>query len=85
MTDRIEKIKGTRVIGERAARAEIDFVNTLVRCGGMTTEEAEKVFAYYRKIKVLKDDKYVGGVITVKHGALLDYSTLRRALIEASK
>jgi hypothetical protein len=63
----------------RMVNAENDFVSLLVDCAGITTDEAFKVLAVYRKVKVIKND-YAVNRISVKHGALLDREVILRAL-----
>jgi len=63
----------------RAVNAENDFVATLVSIAGITTEEAFKVLAVYRKAKVVKND-YAVSRISVKHGAFMGREVILRAL-----
>lgn len=63
----------------RMVNAENDFVAVLVEKAGITTDEAFKVLAIYRKLKVVKND-YAVSRISVKHGAFLDRDVILRAL-----
>lgn len=77
----VETIPGTKAVGERLARAEINFVETLVTFGKITEDEAWKVFALYRKLRVVKRkgcDRW-----EVVHGGFLSKATIRRALAQA--
>jgi hypothetical protein len=64
----------------RIVIAECSFVKTLMIMGKIDEADAEIVFAYYQKHKMLVRDA-VGGVINVKHGAYLDRDVIQRALI----
>lgn len=66
-------------IAERIVTAENDFLDSLMRCGGITREEAVKVMKVYRKAKVLKNE-YAVSRIAVKHGGFLDKEVIQRAL-----
>jgi hypothetical protein len=66
-------------MAHRIVTAENEFAATLVRCAGITTEEAFKVLKVYRKAKVVKND-YAVSRISVKHGAFLDREVILRAL-----
>jgi hypothetical protein len=63
----------------RMVNAENDFIAALVDIAGITTDEAFKVLATYRKAKVLKND-YAVSRISVKHGAFLNREVILRAL-----
>lgn len=63
----------------RMVNAENDFAATLVEIAGITTEEAFKVLAVYRKVKAVKND-YAVSRISVKHGAFLNRDVILRAL-----
>lgn len=63
----------------RMVNAENDFIETLVKIGGITTDEAFKVLAIYRKHKIVKNDFAVSR-ISVKHGAFLSREVILRAL-----
>jgi len=66
-------------MAHRIVNAESAFVETLMRCGDLTRDEAIKVLASYRKLKIVKNE-YAVSRITVKHGAFLDREVIRRAL-----
>jgi hypothetical protein len=72
-----------RNMATRAVNAENSFAASLVEIAGITTEEAFRVLATYRKIKVVKND-YAVSRISVKHGGFLDRDVILRAL-EQSK
>ena len=69
-------------IAARQVRAHADFVTTLMSCGGIAKQDAEKVLSLYKKMKLIKEDVCMG-VIRVKHGALLDRDVINRALADA--
>jgi hypothetical protein len=71
--------KGLRGVAQRIVNAEVSFIETLMRMGGITKPDAEKVLRVYRKLKVVKTDA-VNGEIKVKHGGLLDRAVIRTAL-----
>ena len=70
---------GFKNIAIRVVNAENNFVETLMNFGEISKEQAEKVLAVYRKLKLVKLDA-VAGVISVKHGAYLEKSTIANAL-----
>lgn len=59
-----------------------NFLDALHRLGGITREEAAKVCAEYRRLRVLHVDRSTGHYST-KHGAFLDRDVIRRALAES--
>lgn len=63
----------------RIVNAENDFTATLAQIAGITTDEAFKVLATYRKLKIVKN-AYAISRISVKHGAFLDRDVILRAL-----
>ena len=65
-------------IAERMDRAEKEFVRTLMRFGRIGRAKAERVFAYYRRHKLVKRELWMGE-IKVTHGAFLDMDVIRRA------
>jgi hypothetical protein len=68
-----------RSIASRMAQAEENFLRVLRVQGSLTMAEAEKVFAYYKKHKLVTRDA-VMGEYKVKHGAFLDREVIRNAL-----
>lgn len=66
-------------MAHRMDTAEDGFVATLVAIAGITNDEAVKVLATYRKLKVVKND-YAVSRISVKHGGFLDRDVILRAL-----
>lgn len=70
---------GLRNIATRQAQAVETFLDTLASAGGLTKDEAVKVYLVYKKAKVLMLDS-VNGTMRVKHGGLLDRDVIRRAL-----
>lgn len=65
-----------RAISNRMDNAHEAMIECLMNIGKITKEEAGKVFQAYRKNKIFKND-FVGGRMTVKHGAFLDAETIR--------
>lgn len=70
-----------RQIAERIVRAQTSFVEALQRQGEVSREDAEHVFAVYRRYRLVKLDA-VQGVYRVKHGGFLDQDVIRRAAAE---
>ncbi len=68
----------------RIENAHEGFIDTLMRWGGITREEAIAVKAFYIKHKLVKVDKGIGR-ISVKHGAYLDKDVIKKAVKEATK
>lgn len=68
-----------RPIAERMVQAQTSFIETLSSLGGITKEEAGKVFALYLKRKVIKRDLAMGRYNAV-HGAYLDRENIQHAL-----
>ena len=71
--------KGCKAMAQRIVDAGDAFVASLSILGDITKEEAERVFAYYRKHKIAKVDA-VNGRVDVTHGAFLDRETIRKAV-----
>lgn len=70
-----------RPLATRIANAEERFVaNVMER--GFTRDEAFKIMAVYRKLKIVKMDAN-GATLSVKHGAYWEPDVLRRALASA--
>lgn len=68
-----------RQIAARCEAAHADFIETLRSfCPGLTVEEARGVKDAYLTLKLATLD-WVMGRISVKHGSLLDESTIRTA------
>ena len=70
---------GLRGIATRMEQAVANFIEVLMKQGGISKVEAEKVYQTYRKMKIVKMDA-VNGRIDVKHGGFLDRDVIRRAL-----
>jgi hypothetical protein len=70
---------GLRDMAQRIVQAEEDFIEVLMKQGGISKPEAEKVYEYYRKNKLIKRDAILGR-ISVKHGQFLDRDVILRAL-----
>lgn len=73
---------GNKHTAQRIINAENNFIEGLMIAAKITEAEAEKVLAFYRKIKAVKMD-IVGGRITVKHGAFWDAEVILRAVAAA--
>lgn len=63
----------------RMENAEQNFISNVAQAGGISSDEAAKVMAQYKKAGVLKRDA-VGGTLNVKHGAFMDKDVIHRAL-----
>jgi hypothetical protein len=74
-----DDMKGAEVIAQRMVNAELAFVDYLQGLHGLTTAEAEKVLAVYRKLKVVKMDAAIGR-LNVVHGAYFDKGAVRNAI-----
>jgi hypothetical protein len=70
--------QGLKSMGKRMADAELNFIETLKELGKITQEQAEKVFDYYLKHKLIKRDVAMGKY-NVKNGAYLDKEVIERA------
>lgn len=70
---------GLKNMAQRIVNAERGMVDTLRQLGNISEVEALRVFAYYRKHKLIKLDP-VGGTYHVKHGAFMDRDVIRRAV-----
>jgi hypothetical protein len=70
--------QGIKNVGKRLADAELNFIQNLKDLGEINQEEAEKVFDYYLKHKLIKRDMAIGRYI-VKNGAYLDKEVIQRA------
>ena len=58
------------------------FVESVSFFGAINADDAKKVTNFYLKNKIAKQD-FIGGRISVKHGAFLDKDTITRALAAA--
>jgi hypothetical protein len=65
-------------IAQRLVNAEAIFVEILMERGRIDRELANKVFALYRKHKVIKLDAF-NGMYRVTYGAALDRETIQGA------
>lgn len=72
-------IAGFRNMAKRLDNAEDNFVETLRSLGGITKADAEQVFGYYVKRRLVKRDA-VNGTYSVKHGSYLDPDVILRAV-----
>ena len=72
-----ETIPGTRDIAQRLVNADEHFL-ALIMESGFTRDEAETIFAMYRKHKCIKREGL--NRWTVKHGGFWDHNALVRAL-----
>ena len=64
----------------RAEQGYENFIAVLMKFGGITREQALKAFKAFKDAKVLvTKDQYMGGGITVKHGAFMERDVIRRA------
>ena len=75
----VEKIPGTRAVGQRAANAEIHGVEIIQGISGLSKADAAKVLAVFIKERAAKLNIGVG-VTDFKHGAFLDKGVMLRAL-----
>jgi hypothetical protein len=71
-------IPGTKAVAQRMVNAENNFLD-IIEGNGFSREEAEIIFAEYRRLKVVKLDAVIGRY-SVKHGAYLDKEIMERAL-----
>jgi hypothetical protein len=60
------------------AKAEATFVEQLMASGDLCREDAETVFRFYKKNKLVKRDS--APEYKVKHGAFWDHAIINRAL-----
>jgi hypothetical protein len=74
-----ERIPGTKAIAQAMVDAENSFIETLINLGGISRDDAWKAFATLRKAKALKLDLPMRRY-TVKHGAFLERTAIRRAV-----
>lgn len=64
----------------RAEQGYENFIAVLMKFGGITREQALKAFKAFKDAKVLvTKEQYMGGGITVKHGAFMERDVIRRA------
>jgi hypothetical protein len=64
----------------RAEQGYENFIAVLMKFGGITREQAQKAFKAFKDAKVLvTKEQYMGGGITVKHGAFMERDVIRRA------
>lgn len=83
MSDVAQQIPGTRQVAQRWANADQNFVDNVV-ARGFTPQEAERIFAHYRKHRIIKLDM-VGGTWSVQHGRYWDEEILKRALAASAR
>ena len=75
----VEKIPGTKVVGQRLANAELHFQSIVQELTGCTKAEATKAFKVMRKFKVIKLDSS-GDHYNAIHGAYMEPFALRNAI-----
>ena len=71
--------QGFKNIAIRMENGERNFLEVLMKLGGITMSEAEKVLSVYRKFKLVKFS-ITDGVIKVNHGAILDRDVILNAV-----
>ena len=69
---------GLKNVASRMDQADAGFKDNLKELGGLTDEQAEKAFDYYKENKLFKPDA-VMGKHTAKHGAYMDRDVIRKA------
>ena len=69
---------GLKNVASRMDQADAGFRDNLKELGGLTDEQAEKAFDYYKENKLFKSDA-VMGKHTAKHGAYMDRDVIRKA------
>lgn len=75
---------GLRGLATRADTAYANFIEVLMRQGGISRDAAERVYRVYDKARVLdKKHMHTSGHINVKHGSFLDKDVILRALAGA--
>jgi hypothetical protein len=74
----------TRALAQRLVRAETAFLAMCKERAGLSDAEAKIVLRFYLKKKLMKLDAIMG-TYHVKHGALLDISTLKAAAEQGVK
>lgn len=79
MNVNIEKLPGTKAIGQRLANAELNFRETVREITGCTEAEAIKAFNVMRELKVIKLDSGMGRYRAV-HGMYMEADVLRNAI-----
>jgi hypothetical protein len=73
-----EKVPGTYATAQRIVDGEENFVAALMSSGGITRAEANRVFNYYRKHRLIK--RFGLRDIRVVHGSFLDADVIRRCV-----
>ena len=79
----VEKIPGTKLVADRLVAQEDHFVGTLQERGEISREDAVKVSALYRKLRVVKRKGLSCGDLVVTHGGFMSKEVIRRALKRA--
>jgi hypothetical protein len=69
---------GIKNVASRMDQADAGFKDNLKELGGLTDEQAQKAFDYYKENKLIKSDA-VMGKHTAKHGAYMDRDVIRKA------
>ena len=72
-----------RDIAARSIKAQDDFIETLQQLGNITQEQAEGVFGFMQRHKMLKFDAWFGKY-NVKHGAYLDQKFIEQLAIHGA-
>ena len=74
-----KQMVGAEAVAYRMENAFNGFSQVVANFGECSIAQGRAVADYYLRIKVAKMDAVLGRII-VKHGAFLDYSTIREAL-----
>lgn len=75
---RIDYAAKAKAMPQLLAEAEAKFIRELAECGDITEAEAQTVFKFYKKNKMVKRDSFPS--YHVKHGAFLNPEIINRAL-----
>ncbi|MGI9306584.1 MAG: hypothetical protein ACR2P5_04690 [Gammaproteobacteria bacterium] len=75
--------KSFEALAKRSEHAFASFVQVIMDLGEVDHAAAVKVANFYIANKLVKDDRFVGGTINVKHGAYLDADVIARAAMMA--
>lgn len=68
-----------KAIADRRLSAADHFIDLVVETFGVSVDDAEKVFAAYRRTKVIKLDSWMGRY-ALAHGAFWEKKVIRRAI-----
>jgi len=72
-------IKGLSQVAIRIDNGINNFIENIMTISGCTKVEAEKVYAVYKKKRIVKLDP-VGGVIKVRHGIFMEKDIIQNAI-----